>query len=517
MKHIIKNIFNLLLITVVFTFFTGCDEDYLAEDYRDGLSPQTFYNNDTEAQMAVNGVYVLIKGSGYFGGRWRQAAWNFGADEMGPSRNIWKEVHNYTFAEGVYDGQRIWDSAYSVIRNANSVIQGVKDNDKLSDAIKKQTHGEALVLRAIAYYDLTVQFGDVPYFRELLSSEELSKLPRISLTKIRTEMKDDLQEAFNLLPDSYSGADLGRMTKWAAIALKSKFHLMDSEWADVLSTSENIINNSPHKLMDKFEDVYGWDKTTPGNQVKTEHILWIDYAGALGSGLVPRHNLQLTNEVNPRLRDEPKDKKQRNALKKVLAANNHAFTGFGAQVPLPDLANKTKWESGDLRYDATILNEYGGFKLKFSYFKKLQNLDQIHSMRNGHAENVVMIRLADIYLMAAEAANELSGPSSAYKFVNKVRERAFEPDKPWTGMTKESFRTALQEERKFELCAEGHRRVDLIRWGILLETVEKTKYFKYSTTKTNIKPKHVKYPIPLDEILRNPVLLESDPTNNGYR
>ena len=113
--------------------------------------------------------------------------------------------------------------------------------------------------------------------------------------------------------------------------------------------------------------------------------------------MVHRHNLQLTNEVNPRLRDEPKDKKQRNALKEVLAANNHAFTGFGAQVTLPDLANKTKWESGDLRYDATILNEYGGFKLKLSYFKKLQNLDQIHSMRNGHAENVVMIRFCLLY------------------------------------------------------------------------------------------------------------------------
>jgi hypothetical protein len=84
-------------------------------------------------------------------------------------------------------------------------------------------------------------------------------------------------------------------------------------------------------------------------------------------------------------------------------------------------------------------------------------------------------------------------------------------------MTKESFKTALQEERKFELCAEGHRRVDLIRWGILLETVAKTKYFKFSTTKTNIKAKHIKYPIPLNEILRNPALLESDPTNNGYR
>jgi hypothetical protein len=51
----------------------------------------------------------------------------------------------------------------------------------------------------------------------------------------------------------------------------------------------------------------------------------------------------------------------------------------------------------------------------------------------------------------------------------------------------------------------------------LLQTVTKTKYFKFSTTKTNIKAKHIKYPIPLNEILRNPALLESDPTNNGYR
>ena len=468
--------------------------------------------------MAVNGVYVLIKGNNYFGGRWRQAAWNFGADEMGPSRNIWKEVHNYTFAEGVYDGQRIWDSAYSVIRNANSVIQGVKDNDKLSDAIKKQTHGEALVLRAIAYYDLTVQFGDVPYFRELLSSEELSKLPRISLTKIRTEMKDDLQEAFNLLPDSYSGTDLGRMTKWAAIALKSKFHLMDSEWADVLSTSENIINNSPHKLMDKFEDVYNWAATTPSTQVKPEHIMWVDLAGASGSGMGTYGNANnMTNEFNPRLRDEPKNKKQKNALKAKLKANNHAFTGYGAEVPLPDLAKRSTWEDGDLRYDATIMTHYEGIELKFPYFKKLQNLDQVHSLRSSHPENIVFIRLADIYLMAAESENELNGPANAYQYVNTVRERAFEPDKPWSGKSQETFRTSMYDERKWELCAEQHRRVDLIRWGILLETVKNTTYRKWNNGPTNIKAKHVKYPIPLNEILRNPKLLESDPTNNGYR
>tara|TARA_S200000501_G_C20315228_1_gene521991 strand:- start:181 stop:540 length:360 start_codon:yes stop_codon:yes gene_type:complete len=119
--------------------------------------------------------------------------------------------------------------------------------------------------------------------------------------------------------------------------------------------------------------------------------------------------------------------------------------------------------------------------------------------------------------MAAESENELNGPANAYQYVNKVRERAFEPDKPWSGKTQVTFRTSMYDERKWELCAEQHRRVDLIRWGILLETVKNTTYRKWNNGPTNIKAKHVKYPIPLNEILRNPKLLESDPTNNGYR
>ena len=63
-------------------------------------------------------------------------------------------------------------------------------------------------------------------------------------------------------------------------------------------------------------------------------------------------------------------------MKKALAANNHAFSGYGAEVPLPDLAKRSTWEDGDLRYDATIMTHYEGIELKFPYFKKLQNLDQ---------------------------------------------------------------------------------------------------------------------------------------------
>ena len=517
MKKMKLNLLKFSAFILLFSFTLGCG-DYLEEDFRDGLSPQTFYNSEAEAIMAVNGVYAAMKNSSWNSSRWRAAPWNFGTDELSASRNIWKELHNYTFNEGIYDGQRIWDAIYSLIRNANSAIEGIEGNEKLSQSFRDQSIGELLTLRAFGYYDLTVQFGDVPYFRTLLSSDDLSTLPRTPMVTIRTDMKEDLEKAFTLLPSSYPSSDLGRMTKWAAMALKSKYHLMDKEWADCLAACKNIIDNSPHKLMEKFEDVYGYSSTTPSTQVKPEHIMWVDYSGASGlnQGTMQANN-GMTNEFNPRLRDEPKNKKQKNALKSALKANNHAFTGFGAQVPLPELAKRSTWEDGDLRYDATILTHYEGIELKFPYFKKLQNLDQTYSMRNGHPENVVFIRLADIYLMAAESENELNGPTNAYQYVNKVRERAFEPDKPWSGKSQASFRTSMYDERKWELCAEQHRRVDLIRWGILEQTVKNTTYRKWNNGPANIQPKHVKYPIPLNEILRNPKLLESDPTNNGYR
>ena len=56
--------------------------------------------------------------------------------------------------------------------------------------------------------------------------------------------------------------------------------------------------------------------------------------------------------------------------------------------------------------------------------------------------------MGDVYLMAAECENELNGSANAYQYVNKLRERAFEPDQPWSGMSKDEFRLALWDERK---------------------------------------------------------------------
>ena len=125
---------------------------------------------------------------------------------------------------------------------------------------------------------MTRFWGDVPFFTEDLGTDELAVLPRTPMSTIRSQMKTDLALAKSLLPSAYSAAgDKGRMTKWAASALKAKFHLFDKEWSETLAECVDIINNSPHKLMDDFADVYGYDKTTLDNEIKEEHILWVDF------------------------------------------------------------------------------------------------------------------------------------------------------------------------------------------------------------------------------------------------
>jgi hypothetical protein len=529
MKNTYKNILSAVMVFSLLLLPSSCDEPFLDEDLRDALSPAVFFNNLNEAEMAVNGVYALLNSQNLYRNRNYRGATQFGTDEVCPQRKVVQTPYNYLYTEGLGDLFAAWKEFYLIIRNANSAIAYISSADALSTEEKNQLLGELYVLRALAYYDLTRFWGDVPFFTEDLGTDELAVLPRTPMSTIRSQMKTDLALAKSLLPSAYSAAgDKGRMTKWAASALKAKFHLFDKEWSETLAECVDIINNSPHKLMDDFADVYGYDKTTLDNEIKEEHILWVDFAGAtaLGTNIINTNgnlnsgNLQTNlwiEEFNPRLKDNPKAKGDKNALNAALAANDQSMTGFGAGIACPDISKRGNWDAGDLRYDVTIMEYYEGIQLKFPYVGKLMNLN-IDKPRNSKSENIVLIRLADIYLMAAESENELNGPNNAYQYVNKVRERAFEPDMPWTGMTQTNFRLAMMDERKFELFAEGHRKQDLIRWGNLIETVQNTKVTRHAQGAAgNIQTKHVKYPIPLNEVQTNPGLLDSDPTNNGYR
>ncbi|CAM3329672.1 RagB/SusD family nutrient uptake outer membrane protein [Zobellia roscoffensis] len=510
-----------LILLVGFLVLSSCN-DFLEEDLRDQITPDAFFTNDKEAELAVNGVYRLFHDNNVYRQRGLDNYYTSGADIQAANRDVNGAIHNYLIQEGTADGNGTWIQLYRVVNNTTEFISNIEGNENLSDDAKSSRLGELLFLRALAYYHLTNLWGDVPFYTEQLPVLERSVLGRTSKAEIRSAMKEDLARAFALLPGSYSGNDLGRASKWAAATLKAKYHLFDEEWALAKAECDVVIDGGAHRLLDNYADVF--NQSDPSNQYNEEYIFVIDFEADYDGNLATTR----TDDYNPRIRDEPAGRNNDTIVNGVSGSKVNIFqgllrdqaedmTGYGWSVPLPEFALQENWQDGDLRYDATIVTEYLGWKLAFPYFRKNWNLDQENSLRGNHPENYIVFRLADVYLMAAEAENELNGPGTAYFYVNKVRERAFEPDQPWSGLSKEEFREAMYDERKFELSAEGHRRMDLIRWGILLETVQTVQHRPWNNPAANIQPYHVLLPVPQNQLELNPNLLESDPTNNGYR
>lgn len=505
-----KFITKYIIILVIGTILIGCDS-YLEEEPKAITSPDTFFNTIEEFELANVGLYETWQQNYLHGNIGLYRFTENGADIVGPNRNFGQvePYMSYSLSESNINAisqgagaPLTWQGLYSIILNSNTILSKLELNDVISQANKDVIEAETLFHRAYAYYWLTNLWGDVPYYRKNLPISEIKVLPRTDKKTIRDEILVDLQKAQVSLPSSISSDNFGKVSKWVAATVMVKIYLIQNKWQQARDKSLEIINDSPHKLLDEYASVFRL------NNEYNEEIIWsIDFAKDVNGN-------NWVDHFTPRIRDEPKESTKKAELAAALTARNEGFTGYGLAIALPDFVKKFPLD--DLRRASNITTEYLGYELNFAYIPKRWNLDQINSPRGNHADNKMIFRLADVYLMAAEAENELNGPTSAYQYINKVRERAFEPDQPLSGLSKEDFRLAMYDERKWELAAEGQRRMDLIRWGILLDVVKTTEYRVYDPA-PNIKPHHVLLPIPTEEFILNPALLESDPTNNGYR
>ena len=191
MKNYITYTINWMVL-ILLTVLSSCEKDFLEEDLRSGLSPTGFYNNLNEAQMAVNGIYALLNNRNLYRNRNYRGAVQYGSDEVCPQRKVIQTPYNYLYTEGNGDLHSLWKEFYLLIRNANSAIANISSADALSSDEKNQLLGELYVLRAMAYYDLTRFYGDVPFFTDELGTDELSVLPRTSMREIREKISKSL-------------------------------------------------------------------------------------------------------------------------------------------------------------------------------------------------------------------------------------------------------------------------------------------------------------------------------------
>jgi hypothetical protein len=531
MKTKIKYLFSFLII---FTCF-NCDS-FLEEDIRDIIAPENFFASESDARQAITGVYAIYKNNSMYGQVGLDTFYENGADTVEPNRpGLVNAIGSYSMDESVADesSQRMsvsdtWKDAYKIILNCNIIIDRVSGNDAISQEAQTDVLAEARFLRGFAYWHITNLWGDAPFYNENLPLSEIRELGRTPKATIITSLLEDLQFAYDNLSPSYPDAERGRATKWAAAVVMAKTYMEQKQWQQGLDMCLAILNQSGHQILPNYGDVFAL-----GNEYNAEIIFSLDFAKDIRSqyeeGLVSQAGGTLSpgwgngnwrpSMFCPRLRDEPLNASERSALGAALAANGEYFNGTGLQVAGKDFAEK--FPLNDLRRPFNVLQNYLGFDLVFPYMPKLWNLSISDSPRFNHADNRLVFRLADVALMAAECENERPGgnPNAAFEYIREIRERAYETPaeaEAILGLSQAEFRQAIYDERKWELAAEGFRRYDLIRWGILFDVMENIEY-RFWDPASSIRPWHVLMPIPLSELQINPNLLASDPTNNGYR
>ncbi|WP_200979930.1 RagB/SusD family nutrient uptake outer membrane protein [Echinicola sp. 20G] len=518
---------NKIIYHILIFLNLGC-QGFLEEKPKDIIAPENFFSSEADARQAITGVYAILKNNSLYGQVGLDHFYDNGADIIEPNRvaDFVEPIGNYTMNEALADVsiQKMsvadtWRDLYKIVLNTNIIIEKVEGNEAISDQVEIDIIAEALFLRSLAYWHITNLWGDAPYYTQNINIEEIKKLGRTDEDVIIEAILNDLQFAQENMPrrDEIPEIQNGRASKWAAGIVMAKLYMKQNKWEDALNKCMEIINQSSHQLMPTYADVFD-----PMQEYNDEIIWSLDFAKDIigqfevGVPQLAGNGNWRPSMFNPRLRDEPANTSERDALAKALAENGQAFNGTGLQIASKDFAEK--FPKNDLRRPMNVMDNYLGFELVFPYMPKFMNLDLDSSPRFNHSDNRLIFRLADVYLMAAECENELNGPENAYQYIHMVRERAYATRDEWElkGLSQQEFREVIYDERKWELAGELHRRYDLIRWGILLDVVKNLEY-RFWKPNENIKPYHTLLPIPLQELQTNPILLESDPTNNGYR
>lgn len=380
------------------------------------------------------------------------------------------ETDNYSTTQGIIDlasnqilpentyTTTLWTSAYQSIYSANVVIEGLRDNTAISEALNNRATGEALFFRAFAHLNMAMLFGRVP----LVTSTDYrinTQLKQSSLSEILTAAAADLEKAKPLLPADYSGNtnERARVTRPAASALLARIYLYQGQWQKAIDESSLVIDNTALYVLTQPNDAFLKNSKEAIFQLRTNSLTLNTSDG-----------------------------------------NFFVLTGRPTQVALRS-GFHTSFEPGDLRRNqwvSKITNAGTDYFFPFKYKVKTGAVLSEYSM---------VLRLAEQYLIRAEAYARLDELPLAIADLDKVRLRAGLTALTNTNPTisQPDLLEAILKERRFELFTEwGHRWFDLKRSGKLDAIV--------GSLKTGWKATAKELPLPRYEITVNRNLVQND-------
>lgn len=357
-----------------------------------------------------------------------------------------------------------WNKCYRAVRDANVLLDNIAEI-QMAEATKKVYEGEAKFLRAFAYYLLNDWYGPVPLITTAANNVE--SLQRATEAEMNTFLEREFTEAAALLP--VTQPEYGRATKGAALGFLTKFYLNARQWQKSADVAQQVIALAVYNLYPNYVNMFKVE-----NERNSEFIFVSPAVNIAGQG--NQWMAVSFPATYPRLNNQAS-----------FASNYKLYDNFVNSFALADTRKGAILTSYQTSVGATVALLGRNESRSFKYFP------DPNSLSADAGNDIPELRFADILLARAESLNELNGPNQeSITLINRVRTRANIASYSLSQFSKETFRDAVLEERKWEFFTEGFRRQDLIRHGrFISNAVARGK---------SAKSHHVLYPIPQTEV-----------------
>ncbi|WP_295730501.1 RagB/SusD family nutrient uptake outer membrane protein [uncultured Muribaculum sp.] len=545
-----NNIFKFSSIIALAVSATGCS-DFLEEELRSTLSPENTYTSSIGFEAGSAGLYSLArseyntwgeKGAFMHNGACAYATQQIATDivfQSGAKDGSLTHYANLTMTPSTLFIESYWNWSYSLINSSNELLIYSEKNTNWSHPGDKALYqAEARFFRAYAYRSLQYLYGDVPWV-ETIQQPFVLNFTRTPKAEVLANMVKDLEFAAANLPENPDGVKPGKLTKWAALHLLAEVYICQGEYEKARKAAQDVIDSGYFSLM---KERFGAEKSKAGDYF---HDLFVENnqnrpSGNRESIWVMQFEYKTTGGGTPSddwtRREWLPQYHQLGSFFKICS--EYGGRGLAQIAPFKwwigtKNTNATANQSGPdgIFEDTDIRNSEYNFKREWianqesTKGQRVQITDKYWQdgwlfpaptkfffahdddlTHTGSYRDRMKFRLAETYLLLAEAYLGLNDAENAAKAVNVVRSRAKASSIDKSKMDMDF----LLDERIRELVGEESRRFTLVRTGKYVDRVKKYN----DVLRDKVEPYHALWPIP--KTIRDANRDVEFPQNLGY-
>lgn len=443
--------------------FSSC-EDYLDVTQPSIYTIQNLYKTPSDCEAAIAGVYSQLQ---------KVYNCNYQLNIMYREdciKNMNNNVTRFTDTASEKSWETAYKSLWTLIERSNEVLDNIGNASFSDESQREHIKGEAHAMRGLAYLQMAWCWGGCPIINTGMPLSELRKIKRASQGDTYMQAIDDFKLAYEMLPESRSGKDVGRVTKYAMAAMLGRTYMYMHDYEAAAKWLKDVVDQEPrlYKMADNYSDCF--DDKFDNTPERVWEVQYMSGTSAQALGV----SQQLYSMLLPSSISLQKD---------AHLLYDISFQGPSGTAQVSEsLYQEGIYEEGDSRRDDTMVT---GLYFDKDYVnndayvarKFLKATGSKPAAFDQWGNNISIIRYTDVKMMYAEALNEINSAGNStiiFSILNEVRRRASlgEID-PGKLDSKEKIFDYIVHERFVEFCFEGLRWPDLIRWGLAEEAMKK--------------------------------------------